>query len=231
MSILPPPIAKVVFLTIDLLKNPRSFLISMRYVKFRDALKLPIKVAHGFKIENHGGRIIFDTPYVAKGMLQLGYSGTGDPTVHPGSWLMLKGSRIIIRGHVFMSRSTHVRCGENATIIIGDQFWCNNHCYFVASPCTKLEFKSQVLIGWNVDINTYDGHDIILNNQKINKPGDITIGQHVWIGSHCIIAKGVEIQNDCVVARNSMVLKSIESSHIIIGGSPARILKNDIQWK
>ena len=60
--------------------------------------------------------------------------------------------------------------------------------------------------------------------------GDIVIGNHVWIASHCHISKNTYIADDCVVAQQSLVGKRFEQPKCLIGGIPAKLLKDNITW-
>lgn len=231
ISILPPPISKFVIFLIDLIKNPRSFFISLRYVPFRQALKIPIKVAHGFKFKDLGGKIIFDTPFIHKDMLQLGYFGSTGHLEAKGAIYLFKGSTLVLKGCAFVSQGSLIRLGENSTLEFGNNFWCNNYCKFLVYTGTRLIFHPGVLVGLNVEFGTADGHSIYINSVKTNAPADVSIGEHVWIGSCATISKGVCIAPGCVIARSSLVTKSCLTPNCILGGIPAKILRTDICWE
>jgi acetyltransferase-like isoleucine patch superfamily enzyme len=54
--------------------------------------------------------------------------------------------------------------------------------------------------------------------------GNVTIGDHTWIGAHCVIMPNVELGKYCVVAANSFVNNSFPD-YSIIGGSPAKLIR------
>ena len=54
--------------------------------------------------------------------------------------------------------------------------------------------------------------------------GPVTIGDHTWIGAHCVIMPNVGLGKYCVVAANSFVNKSFPD-YSIIGGSPAKLIR------
>lgn len=84
--------------------------------------------------------------------------------------------------------------------------------------------SSQVLI------SVTDSHSII-NNQgmRINPEKDISIGDHVWIGTRAVILKGVIIGNNCVIAACSVITKNVDEN-TCIGGIPGKLLKANINW-
>lgn len=53
----------------------------------------------------------------------------------------------------------------------------------------------------------------------------IVIGENVWVGENSRIQKGVTIGDNSIIAANSVVTKSVPAN-CIVGGNPAKILKN-----
>ncbi len=60
------------------------------------------------------------------------------------------------------------------------------------------------------------------NGVELGKP--ITIGDNCWICGSSVINPGVTLGNNVVVASNSVVTKSF-GDNVVIGGNPARIIK------
>ena len=56
--------------------------------------------------------------------------------------------------------------------------------------------------------------------------GPITIGKNVWIGDKATILPGVTIGDGAVIAANAVVTKNV-SAYNIVGGNPARIIKDN----
>ena len=54
------------------------------------------------------------------------------------------------------------------------------------------------------------------------------IGDNVWIGANVLILKGVTIGEGSIVAAGSVVTKSVPS-YSLVGGNPARIIKDNIK--
>lgn len=61
------------------------------------------------------------------------------------------------------------------------------------------------------------------------KKGNITIGDHVFIGMNTIITKPVTIGNGAVIGAGSVVTKDIPNGEIW-GGNPARFIKKRDGW-
>jgi len=102
----------------------------------------------------------------------------------------------------------------------------------VLEPCSQVTIGNNCLLSFNIDIRTSDSHSIIdvATDKKINHAKNVSIGNHVWIGEHVIILKGVAINDDSIVAAGSVVTKSADEKGIIVAGNPARIVKRHITW-
>lgn len=64
------------------------------------------------------------------------------------------------------------------------------------------------------------------NFSKHKKTNPIKIGNKCWLGTNVVILPSVEIGNNVVVAAGSVVTKSF-GDNLIIGGVPAKILKEN----
>lgn len=102
----------------------------------------------------------------------------------------------------------------------------------VTEPGSKIEIGKDCMFADNIDLRTGDSHSIInsITNKRINYAEDIIIGDHVWIASHVSILKGVRISDNSVVATRAVLTKSFEEKNILIGGIPAKKLKENINW-
>jgi acetyltransferase-like isoleucine patch superfamily enzyme len=97
---------------------------------------------------------------------------------------------------------------------------------------TSIDCFKEIKIGHDVAISQdcclrdSDNHEI--------EGGDpasaaITIGNHVWLGLKVTVLKGVTIGDGAVVAANSLVNKDVPA-RTLVGGIPARVLKENISW-
>lgn len=83
----------------------------------------------------------------------------------------------------------------------------------------------------NIEMHTTDYHSVIDDNgARTNLASDITIGNHCWIGLRCLILKGVSLPAGTIVGAGSVVTKCFSKENTLIGGSPARCLREQINW-
>jgi len=96
-------------------------------------------------------------------------------------------------------------------------------CYFQTMDGT-ITIGKGTYIAVNVGIITTN-HDLL--NPDIHAPGkDIIIGEKCWIGMNSVILPGVVLGNHTVVAAGSIVTKSYPDGYCVIGGNPAKVIKN-----
>ncbi len=60
---------------------------------------------------------------------------------------------------------------------------------------------------------------------------EINIGEHCYIGSAVRFSPGSSINNNTIVALGSVVTRKFDMDNVLIGGQPAKILKENYDWK
>jgi acetyltransferase-like isoleucine patch superfamily enzyme len=72
----------------------------------------------------------------------------------------------------------------------------------------------------------HEAHGIHPNDRnKIGEIGTIIIGENCWIGNNTIILKNSKIGDNSIVAAGALV-SGIFPKNVVIGGVPAKIIKN-----
>ncbi len=85
-------------------------------------------------------------------------------------------------------------------------------------------------IGWDCDLWDTSWHRIHFLDREpgpISRP--VVIEDHVWIGSHTIVQRGVTIGANSVIAAGSVVIKDIPPNSFA-GGVPAKVIKQIAGW-
>lgn len=134
-----------------------------------------------------------------------------------------------MNGMTVIAEGTVIRCDEDAIMEFGRGFVCNKNCHL--RTASKLSFGEGCYVGWNVQMNTNDGHSVWYNGEQTVMEGPITVGNHVWITSNVIVGKNVNIADGCVIAQGAVVTKSIEESNCLVAGVPAVVKKRNIHWE
>lgn len=118
-------------------------------------------------------------------------------------------------------------CDYGCNIHVGDNFYANFGC--VILDAAKVQFGHNCLLAPQVGIYTATHPiDPITRKSGLEFAKPVTIGDNCWIGGHAVINPGVTLGDNVVVASGAVVTKSF-GSNLVIGGNPARILKEIAQ--
>ncbi len=95
-------------------------------------------------------------------------------------------------------------------------------CYFQNFAAT-IEIGQGTKIAPNVGIITAN-HE--LDDPLVQAPGyPVKVGRNCWIGMNAVILPGVTLGDHTVVGAGAVVTKSFPDGHCVIGGNPARVIK------
>lgn len=133
---------------------------------------------------------------------------------------------------IFRSRTTSNMIGLNHKCIISTsdsakfmpKITIGDNCGFsgVSIRCFKsISIGNNVRVGANCLIIDGDGH---FSDERTSPPENIVIEDNVFIGTDCIIRKGVTIGRNSVIGMRSMVLHDIPAYSVAVG-SPAKVIK------
>jgi len=121
---------------------------------------------------------------------------------------------------------------EHNRIVIGDNCGVFNRTSLSAIEGTELCIGSNGLISSDVHIRTGDSHTMLnAEGRRCNPSRNVTIGEHVWIGTRAMLLKGSAVARNSIVAASALVTKAFTTENAVIGGNPARILKEEIDWR
>lgn len=206
-----------------------SFFFCLRYLPMRVALKVPILIwPFGLRTgQLRRGQIRFSAP-VRRAMVVLGFPETEGRDGRKSLLSVHKDGQLVFGDGVTLGRGTIVVV-NSGQISFGNRFFCNADCFFNCN--SSISIGDDCLMGWNIDCNTTDGHEVRLGETWREPTGPITIGSHVWVCSECHISKNVVLADGCVVAQRSLVNKSCLAPHTLLGGMPAREIRHGIEWR
>jgi acetyltransferase-like isoleucine patch superfamily enzyme len=161
-------------------------------------------------------------------------------TIHPNC--RLKNTKITILGSnnsltlgekvmVYESGAFNFE-GSNSYIEVGANTTIGSAILIIGEGNTGIKIGEDCMLSRDLVFNTSDYHSIIstITNKRINPPKSIEVKNHVWIGNGAYVSKGAEIGNNCIVASRAYVGGKKFEDHTILGGLPAKHLKDNINW-
>lgn len=136
---------------------------------------------------------------------------------------------------------------KGVSIRINNTFECGN--WTKLKPNSRKKYLGMLEIGEGTRISTNNYFDIagsllIGDNCIIGGKGsqfwthgagvndrDIEIGNNCYIGSSVKFAPGSSIGNNTLVAMGSVVTKIFSKDYVLLGGNPAKIMKESYDWE
>ena len=170
---------------------------------------------------------------------RIEFAGEGGNSVEIGADSDVTGV-ILVRG-----KGNHVRIGPGCTyrgritikgngqrVLIGENTTAAGVSILAQEGCDVI-IGANCMFSREIEIRTSDSHSVIdrTNLRRLNIPGSVTIGAHVWLGLRAIVSKGASIPDDSIVGAGAFVNKSFEEPGIVLAGSPAKVVRQNITWK
>lgn len=160
--------------------------------------------------------------------------------IHLSNQCLLSNCRITISGNnnliLLGENVSAVNCeiyieDNNNTVSIGKESHISGTTHLACIEESQIIIGRQCLFSSEITFRTGDSHSILdLNGHRINPSENIIIGDHVWIGNKVILMKGTVIAQNSIVATGSVVTRKFEDTNVIIGGVPAKVIKQGINW-
>jgi len=131
-------------------------------------------------------------------------------------------------GNFSIGRGCRFDIGKDAIVTIGKNGYIT--CNTTLIIMHELTIGDNCAISWDCQFLDEDFHEIIYPERK-NNTNSIIIGDNVWIGCGVKVFKGSIIPNGSVIASYSTVKGVFIAENSLIGGNPAKVLKEKIKWR
>lgn len=217
-----------------IIRKLRKALWYLRNVNLRQTWQLHRRVKHPrsahLHVYNYSLINIAKTAKIVlqeKGYLDINVLNIKREKIHPCTlWL---GERSVLTSYGFQMYE-----GAAIVLVEGGRLTLGHNSYMNAS---LIQCASSITIGDNcaiasdVLIQDTDFHPMLDedgNEKTYTKP--ISIGNHVWICAKATILKGVTIGDGAIVAAGAVVTKDVPP-YTLVGGNPARVIKENVKWK
>jgi len=205
----------------------KTLRFNFHYLKFRDAIRLPVLVSRQVLINSLKGRVILEGP-VKKASIRIGFRSVPvfDRFKSRTVWNVGAGV-IIFKGKAVFGQGC--RIGSGGKMTFGQNFQVTAETTIICED--EITFGHDVLCSWQCQIMDTDYHHIITDGEARSITAPVNIGDHVWIGSRVIINKGTELANNTVIAAGSVITGKFKEAGTLLAGVPASVKKNNINWR
>ena len=140
-------------------------------------------------------------------------------------------NNIIINEKVCLNHADLWIENDDNEISIGQNTSIQGFTQLAAIEGTTITIGNDCMFSSDIQFRTGDSHSIIdLSGKRFNISKNISIGNHVWIGTKVICLKGINIADNCIVGAGSLVTKKFSEENVILAGNPAHIIKRKADW-
>lgn len=124
-----------------------------------------------------------------------------------------------------------VLASDRAYVKVGRRISIGHGLQLIVTHGTGFCCGDDSVLSYNVDIRGNQGHTIMdLKRHQVQKEKkDVILGQHVWVGFDVAMLPGTRLKRNCIVGAKSLTNKTY-SANCVIAGSPAREVKEKINW-
>ena len=137
---------------------------------------------------------------------------------------------LIVQGDFEIGPDVHISVSADAELVLGGRKNSSASgitCDSRIMAAKRIHIGADTIIAWGVFITDSDWHKI----EGACREEEVVIGEHVWIAHDASVLKGAFIPQNSIVAAKSLVQGKFSSSHLLLAGVPARIVREGIQWE
>lgn len=199
-----------------------------------------INISASAKLKRHCYTVEGSAPIVFKGAA-VSLSGTASIEAKKGRlklncrWddkdpfrsllVMADDSCLKVNGTFDIYSGAKIYINKGATLSLGSGYINHN---LNLSCFDSITIGEGTVISENVTLRDSDNHSVVGGRKPVSSP--IAIGNHVWIGMNVTILKGVVIGDGAVIAAGAVVTEDVPANSMV-GGVPAKVIKNSVIWE
>lgn len=141
-------------------------------------------------------------------------------------------NRIVIDENAYLIGVDLVIEGDRNSIVIAARSRIYENSHLAAMEGTNLRIGENCMIAGECQFRTGDSHSVVdANGVRLNPSSDIVIADHVWVGLRVICLGGATIASHTIVGAASLVNSPNERTNVVLAGSPARVVKEGVNWR
>lgn len=206
----------------------KTIYFNFKVLPFNIAIKLPIVFYGKVKFIDLSGKIQWNVE--PKRFICTFGNSQEVFKINNGGELKLSGL-LVINGSFSFGNDYSIHLSKNSKLILGGNSYFGKKTLIVCS--NSIEIGKSMRLGYESQIiDTNFHYTIDLENgssKRISYP--VILGNYIWIGNRATIMSGTETNDFLIVASNSLLnknYKSIIPKYSLIGGIPAKLLKENV---
>jgi len=154
--------------------------------------------------------------------------GTNFRALNYGLIMTAPGYEIHVGNNVCLEKGVRLSMGPGAKIFIGDNTYLADYAHVLSVD--EVRIGKDCAISWHVLFMDTSSHPIAFGDQPPEtRISPIVVEDHVWIGCRAVILKGVTIGEGAIVANNAVVTHDVPP-RTMVGGNPAKVIKEEVSW-
>lgn len=119
-------------------------------------------------------------------------------------------------------------------VTIGAEFSSEPGCkFYIFNSGNSLEIGENCMFSRDIIVRTGESPHLLFDRetgQYIDTDGAVSFGDNVWVGEYSYITKKASLNNNTIVAAKSVVTRKFDQEYCAIGGNPAQIIRQNIEW-
>lgn len=208
---------------------PRSVVMNLLFLPFKQAIQLPILVSHKTRFRHYSGKITIKGK-LKVGLVKIGFGTTQVVDFRNERTIIDLRGIMHIHGKCKFGAGSKITVTETGVLILGNNFNITSSSSIICNK--EITFGDDCLVSWNCIFMDTDQHRIFnSNNERINQDKGIIIGDKVWFGCNNTVLKGAKVASNTVVGACSRIDRKFRTEGVIISGNPAQEVKQKIYWK
>ena len=192
-----------------------------------------------FRIKKTGGNNRIIAPCALLKKVNIHIKGSHN-TVVIGEFARLEGATIYINGSF-----NHITIGgwsylggtdlfvedDGGSIVIGSRTKFLGETHLAVIEGTSITIGNDCLFSSDIQLRTGDSHSVLdMEGRRVNASENITVGDHVWVGTKAFLNKGAKVAPHSIVGACALVTKAFDEPHCALAGVPAKVVKRDVDW-
>ncbi|MDQ1090573.1 DapH/DapD/GlmU-related protein [Siphonobacter sp. SORGH_AS_1065] len=208
--------------------NIPTIRFNFKYFPFKQAIRFPVFLSRKVLLSCMSGHVSIEGR-LWPGKVKIGYGEVGIFDRRKSRSIWQVSGKVVFKGHSNIGHGSKISVNEEGILIIGENFNISAETSLICNR--RIEIGANCMLAWEILLMDTDLHTIRNKDGVIlNTPRPVIIGDNVWVGCRCTLLKGTQIPAGSIIAAGTIISKALEGNQAIFGGTPVRILKENISW-